>query len=223
MRAMRCCQEPVDVLRREERPVADHGDLQARELRPRALDQLEELRVQQGLALPLQLDVLQPLHLVDEPAQRLQGDVLLRHVPAGAEPAGEVAAGRGLDLGKGQLHRRAGMENANPIRRLAKEFGGEGGIRTHGTPEGTSDFESDAIDHSATSPGGDSKGAIIADRRGDFDPKPQRGPAPRARSSSSTCSGPTGSRQMRSTRPFASTRTMSFFAKRMNPRFTRVP
>ena len=31
-------------------------------------------------------------------------------------------------------------------------FGGEGGIRTHGTENRTTDFESVAFDHSATSP-----------------------------------------------------------------------
>ena len=31
-------------------------------------------------------------------------------------------------------------------------FGGEGGIRTHGTVAGTPDFESGTFDHSATSP-----------------------------------------------------------------------
>jgi hypothetical protein len=36
--------------------------------------------------------------------------------------------------------------------KVFKRVNGEGGIRTHG-PFGTSDFKSDAIDHSATSPG----------------------------------------------------------------------
>lgn len=34
------------------------------------------------------------------------------------------------------------------------ENGGEGGIRTHGTREGTPHFECGAFDHSATSPQG---------------------------------------------------------------------
>ncbi len=33
-------------------------------------------------------------------------------------------------------------------------FGGEGGIRTHGTGEGTTVFETAPIDHSGTSPRG---------------------------------------------------------------------
>ena len=35
---------------------------------------------------------------------------------------------------------------------LAWNYGGEGGIRTHGPLSRTSVFETDAIDHSATSP-----------------------------------------------------------------------
>ena len=48
-----------------------------------------------------------------------------------------------------------GQDSAHKIIRISKlsdVTGGEGGIRTPGTLAGTTDFESAAIDHSATSP-----------------------------------------------------------------------
>ena len=42
-------------------------------------------------------------------------------------------------------------------------FGGEGGIRTHGTGEGTTVFETVTIDHSVTSPAGAAGGVIDRD------------------------------------------------------------
>ena len=54
---------------------------------------------------------------------------------------------------------RTGLESPYPLGKNAKgpewglsHFGGEGGIRTHGTGDRTPDFESGPFDHSGTSP-----------------------------------------------------------------------
>ena len=48
--------------------------------------------------------------------------------------------------------RKRQIRNLMQICLLRLKTGGEGGIRTPGTVSGTSDFESDTIDHSDTSP-----------------------------------------------------------------------
>ncbi len=66
----------------------------------------------------------------------------------GAE--GGFAAAR-LEQGS-KAHTSLGEKTKRPHKGAVSFFGGEGGIRTHGTGDRTPDFESGPFDHSGTSP-----------------------------------------------------------------------
>ena len=74
-----------------------------------------------------------------------------------------VLAGKPINNGNGEVHERLALcmklaplsvdlIHFNADNQRVKIDGGEGGIRTPGTRKRTIDFESTALDHSATSP-----------------------------------------------------------------------
>lgn len=50
-----------------------------------------------------------------------------------------------------EIYRKAGISQATYFN-WKKNYGGAGGIRTHGTISGPADFKSAALDHSTTAP-----------------------------------------------------------------------
>lgn len=92
-------QQPLDPLRVQQAAVGDEGNADAP--RPAGGDHVEEARMQQRLALALQLDMAQARMRDEEGAECRPVQIALLHRAAGAEAAGEAgASARRLDLGE---------------------------------------------------------------------------------------------------------------------------